>query len=423
MAARRCRFWLSTLLRARFAPEEELTAEESGSTLFRFFRSKHVADLRLIVRLAIAMLIVHAFFVGIFAAEDVHDLSTAPQSAPVTITGSTLSSLSITVAPEPKPRPATFGGKALEFFDFFSKYFGAALPVYGAIIAWAYLTASSRLGFVDLFSSEISTLCRVGTIFEVAKSSIKLLDVKTVTKTKSRKTAGYIGEEEYFPVFDQNAHDLQVLEASVVENITEFYTYMKAMRDTRRKLAEIEPQNNPPRPETDDPWQTTASNVIFVLFLAYESGRLAVDDLVEFQPSKAERTIVALLTELTCYGFLLQFFGKHFGEADLRYVRLKLRESEYRDTVAPKVYCNVADGHKRNDKDWKRAENTVPALKGLYMGLFGEDLAAASERYRAAQLEAARNAMAPRSTNWHTLFVNWGLFAKVAKMFGKEPSH
>jgi hypothetical protein len=103
---------------------------------------------------------------------------------------------------------------------------------------------------------------------------------------------------------------------------------MKAMRDSRRKLSVIEPQNDPARPAVDDPWQTTASNVILVLFLAYESGRLAVDDLVEFQPSKAERTIVALLTELTCYGFLVRFFQKHFGESDLRYVRLKLRESD-----------------------------------------------------------------------------------------------
>jgi hypothetical protein len=320
------RMWLSTLYRARFAPEQDLTAEESGSTVFRFFRSKHVADLRLIVRLAILMLMVHALFVGIFAAVDVHDQSTAPQNAPITITGSAPSPLSITVAPDSKPKITSFGEELREFFEFFSKYFGAALPIYGAIVAWAYLTASARLGTVDLFASEISTICGVGTIFDVGKNSIKLLDIKIDTKPKARKTDSFTGEEEYFPVFDQNAHDLQVLEASVVENITEFYTYMKPMRDTRRKLSNMEPLNGGGELETTDPWQAAASNVILVLFLAYESGRLAVHDLVEFQPSRAERTIVALLTELTCYGFLVRFFRKHFGEADLRYVRLKLRE-------------------------------------------------------------------------------------------------
>src|ERR1700693_6256018 len=40
---------LETLWRAYSAPESQLTEEEAASTLFRFFRSKHVVDLRLIV--------------------------------------------------------------------------------------------------------------------------------------------------------------------------------------------------------------------------------------------------------------------------------------------------------------------------------------------------------------------------------------
>src|SRR5580658_4563493 len=42
-----------TLLRAwRVRNDEELSAEDAASTLFRFFRSKHVGDLRLIELLA-----------------------------------------------------------------------------------------------------------------------------------------------------------------------------------------------------------------------------------------------------------------------------------------------------------------------------------------------------------------------------------
>lgn len=40
---------IRTLWRAYNAPESELSEEEAASTLFRFFRSKHVVDLRLIV--------------------------------------------------------------------------------------------------------------------------------------------------------------------------------------------------------------------------------------------------------------------------------------------------------------------------------------------------------------------------------------
>jgi hypothetical protein len=41
-------------------------------------------------------------------------------------------------------------------------YFGPAVPIYGAIFAWAYLAAAARLGIVDLFVCEISTLCAFG---------------------------------------------------------------------------------------------------------------------------------------------------------------------------------------------------------------------------------------------------------------------
>jgi hypothetical protein len=378
---RRSRICLSTLYRALFLPEQDLSADESGSTFFRFFRSKHVADLRLIVALALAMLALHAFVVGIFAADDVYD--GAPKTAPATVLIMTQNTTtpSWTAAPALPPKAMTTAGKALDFFQFFSTYFGAALPIYGAIVAWAYLTASARLGIVDLFASEISTVCRVGTIFEIGKTSIKLLDVKNRIGS-----ASFTGKEEYFPVFDQNAHDLQVLEASVVENITEFYTYMKAMRDSRRKLSEIEPQNSGGGTESD-PWQTTACNVIFVLFLAYESGRLAVDDLVEFQPAKAERTIVAFLTELTCYKFLVKFFADHFGENDLRSVRLRLRESNYKEAVAPELYCRVIDGYAKNKTDWERAKNTLPSLELLYVETFKKDLAVAASKYREEHLQ------------------------------------
>src|SRR5256885_510711 len=38
---------------------------------------------------------------------------------------------------------------------------GAIFAALGGIIAWCYKTGSSRLGMVDLFACEITTLCRI----------------------------------------------------------------------------------------------------------------------------------------------------------------------------------------------------------------------------------------------------------------------
>jgi hypothetical protein len=147
----------------------------------------------------------------------------------------------------------------------------------GAAVAWAYQTASARLGVVDLFACEISTLCRVGTLFDIGKRYVEQYDTPPPEKrgANDKRPAGsasFVSQEDYFPVFSNNARDLQVLEASVVNNITAFYTYMKAMRDSLRKLAEIEPPRaatpkmETPHAKTElDPWHAAITNVIYAV--------------------------------------------------------------------------------------------------------------------------------------------------------------
>ena len=55
--------------------------------------------------------------------------------------------------------------------DALFKYAGPAITICGAIVAWAYVSASKQLGIIDLFACEIKTLCRVGTIFDVRVTS------------------------------------------------------------------------------------------------------------------------------------------------------------------------------------------------------------------------------------------------------------
>jgi hypothetical protein len=166
---------LEILWRAKFAEEDDLSPAGAASTLSPFFRSKHIADLRLFFNVALGIFSFHVAVVSIGAA-----------------------------------------GQAKNWTQFGSPlvtYVGPAVPIYGAAIAWSYLTAGSRLGIVDLFACEIVTLCRVGTVFDVGK--------KYVQQFNAPQSHGpvFVSQEKYFPVFDSNASDLKLLEASVVTNI------------------------------------------------------------------------------------------------------------------------------------------------------------------------------------------------------------
>jgi len=343
---------VNALLRAMgWVPTAELTEAESASTLFRFFRSQHVRDLKLIFTAALFVFLSHLAIVLLVGV------------------GTAVHSMFLPDSP-PGLGNQIFAALA-EFFSFIIRYIGPGIPIYGAIVGWAYLSASSRLGVVDLFASEIGTLCRVGTIFDIGA---RWVDAYAAPE-KFSGSGKFVSEEDYFPVFENNSRDLQVLEATVVNYIAEFYSYMKALRDAMRRLAETKPPapaapSVQPRDAKSEPdaWHAAMLNVIYLVYLAYESARKAVRELVEFQPAKAERLIVILLTELKCYAFL----RSHFDPGDIRYRRLQLRAADYKEEV-PEIYRNVMS-HGPNDKDWLQARETIPDLKMRYKEALGEDL-------------------------------------------------
>jgi hypothetical protein len=313
--------------RALFVSDVDLTAEESASTLFRFFRSKHVVDLKLIFTLALFVLAAHIGTVMYYRFALQHKVGVISYIAP-------------------------------------------AVPIYTAIVAWAYLSAAKRLGVVDLFACEISTLCRVGTIFDMGKGYVEMYRRGAVADKRSTSSSAYVSQEDYFPIFDKNSDDLQALEALVVSNITEFYTYMKAARDSQRNLAATAPPEAaiPVEKSQADPWHAALANVIYMVFIGYESGRKAVKDLIEFEPTEAENTIVILLTELPCYCFLCEYFMHD----ELRFNRLKLRESYYKKEV-PELYRMVVS-HGDDEEFWVPAKRTALELVKRYKETFGEDL-------------------------------------------------
>jgi len=224
------------------------------------------------------------------------------------------------------------------------------LAAFGAVLAWVYQVGGARLGVVDLFACEISTLCRVVTVVGTVGRYVERFDKGPPTKQEGTGGADgpahqFISQENYFPVFENGTRDLQSLEARVVINITAFYTYMKAVRDSQRALSSIRPQPDELDSPSDSastarPWHDAARNVVYMMFLSLESARHAIADLVEFEPEKAERSIVVLISELEAYRFLR---GQFPDERDMHYQRIILREAEYRKMV-PWLVCSVEAG-------------------------------------------------------------------------------
>ncbi len=378
-------FW--RLVRALAAANDNLSADESASTLFRFFRSNHVIDLRLIAGLVLIASAIH--FGIVLAFEGTESLATfwdqlQSSFAPALEAYIAILALTYLIADrrrEVEDARSVVGFTIVALFVYLftsfiagfprasdlphglTTYFAPAVPVYAAMIAWTYLTAATRLGVVDLFACEMRTVCRVGTAFDVSRTYIDLY--KQCSKRSdeqqgeapsqerprsSSKTKGFVSEENYFPVFENNSHDLEALEATVVGNITEFYTYMKVVRDLLRKV-EDEPAGSA---------QGIYLSIIFVLFLGYESARQAIKELIEFEPTKAENMMMILMTELPCYRFLCE----QYQNDELRFKRLALRLAGYDEDID--YIGSELNKHDANDKDWAPAERTLLPLLGCY---------------------------------------------------------
>jgi hypothetical protein len=327
----------------------------SAETIDRLIRSKHVEDLRWVV---VVTMIAAILAVAVIAA--------------------------IALAADKGAIP----GRSKIYELLLSFQLGAVLATVGAVFAWCYKTGSSRLGIVDLFSCEITTLCRICTINGVANTCISAfeLDSRDFAEIVQR-FRHFESEEAYTPIFDSNAKELQSLSVKVVINITAFYTYWKATRDAFRRLAQTPAPKAPTDPKRVA-WQGALRRVIYMHFLTLESARKAVRDLIEFEPNRAENTITILLSELPTFAFLL----RHFDRDDVRHARLKLRLDRYRELV-PKLYDQTKREHEayrdivaattrfpgRDDldelcRDWNKAYRMLDELKHRYEAATGEAL-------------------------------------------------
>jgi hypothetical protein len=241
------------------------------------------------------------------------------------------------------------------------KLVGAVLLACGWILAWTYQTGSKRLGVVDLFGCEIVTLCRVGTIVDLVPKLIaaheKLSSSAPAPASGHQQEIGlgrFTSQENYFPVFEGNNKDLQILEADVVINVTEFYTYMKALRDQFRRLGDLGGGA-----EFNQQKSAVLINAIYMTFLAYESARKSIVELIEYEPTQAEAMVTGLVTEFSAYRFLTRCFD---ADTDIRGRRLALRAKAY-DELVPKLCHQIRNS---TEDDWENARTTAIDLERLY---------------------------------------------------------
>jgi hypothetical protein len=295
--------------------------DEEADTINRLFKSKHLKDLRLIVNVTLWTFLL-MLPVGLLLAFEYQWVNHWDW-----------------VKNQPVPQWVYIhllfaGGASL------LAWLAPGVAIVGAVLAWAYQAGSARLGVVDLFACEVSTLCRIMSVLDAVRRMTENFDLcpdaRSGAANDPATASRFTSQEEYFPVFENNTAALEALEARVVINITAFYTYMKAVRDSMRALAEMAPEPA----AAASRWHAAARNAIYVMYLGLESARKAVDDLVEFDPEKAERKIVILLSELEAYRFLREQFT---DPKDSRYQRINLRIADY-ERLVPEVCAAVEQG-------------------------------------------------------------------------------
>ena len=358
-----------------------LKTGNQAATLDQLFRSQHVEDLRLIV--ASAILVAYAIILAVVIHAVMHVL--------VWICSHHSSTLEVASNSSDIDAAVVSGQSFLHSIASFSYYMilnvgrdlRVAAPgfvVLGGVLTWAYQVGSARLGVVDLFACEISTLCRVAATVDVVHRYVEKFREGPAAEISSAGVDEFVSrpftsEENYFPVFQGNSRDLEALEARVVVYITQFYTYMKAVRDMQRALARIKPQpaESGPLALSVGAWHEAVRNIVYMMFLAMESARHAIDKLVEFESENAERTIVILISELEAYRFLCG----QFPEGDVRHDRILMREGEYRKVVQPLIdWVKTNRGEEKNAEaqgrlplpgtSWEPAYLLLPELNERY---------------------------------------------------------
>jgi hypothetical protein len=248
------------------------------------------------------------------------------------------------------------------------KVLAALMAAAAGVLIWAYQSGIRRIGAVDLFACEISVICRVMAIVDYAAACVKQARRESSAATHSLGEAQdlisrnsqahsegdintfdhFTSEKHYITVYDTRISDLEPLDVRIVTHVTEFYTYRKTMIDFLRAIEQ----------EKDGHHRLyIQGNMIYMQFLMYESARGAVEELMEFEPDRAESLINILLSELVLFSYLS---NKH--NYDYLKPRLYMRRERYREYI-PKLLTKIK---KHKHQTWARAQALAPELEARY---------------------------------------------------------
>jgi hypothetical protein len=220
--------------------------------------------------------------------------------------------------------------------------FGTA--VFGTFIELlrrTYDAAVKRLATIDLFTSEMLSIMRVFASSNIIGHFVRLYDELNVegrtppdaqTSPKEGSPSGFADvarKENYFSIFDKSSPDLASLDPAVVNDITAFYTFMKASRDATGAILLWKDVGYALSAKKED-----VVNIVFLCFLMTMHGRIALERLTI---SEANRRIIDDIFA----GVLLQcfFFLDHVvPKDDFRFPRIEQRRKECRELCSKHRY-------------------------------------------------------------------------------------
>lgn len=161
----------------------------------------------------------------------------------------------------------------------------AGFGVLAELVRRIYDTAVKRLAVTDLFTSEMFSILRtfvagniIGKLTLLYDMADKEAHAAAGMKAETRSAAALArpaGSENYFSIFETSSSDLGLLDPAVINDITAFYTFLKAARDATGAL----------KSWTDEPYTAAMKkedivNIVYLCFLMTLQGRLALGRLI-----------------------------------------------------------------------------------------------------------------------------------------------
>lgn len=193
-----------------------------------------------------------------------------------------------------------------------------------ASLQFLYTIGAKRRGAVAITLSEIICIARIFAVANIVGDFIQMYSQgKFWRKFYQSGFAGEARKESYLTVFDKNIESFGSLNSVLLDQVTAFYSFLKASRDATGALSKWDNINYSEEKKLSD-----IIDIIYFCFLSLSSGHVAIKELFEKNDERI-MSVEDVLTglELQCFLFLLL----EMDDGDYRYSKLKSRYMDYDD--------------------------------------------------------------------------------------------